>query len=130
MQDYHRAGVIIPAKVHPWPHELRVAEILASAGHVVEFLPRATIKTPDVLLDGVEFEIKSPVTNNANTIDHMIRRALRQAPNLIIDASRMRSARDSQVRNTLMNQARKARLLKRMLYITKSGQVIDIMSLI
>ena len=31
--------IIVPAGVRPWPHELRVAEVLAAAGHRVEFLP-------------------------------------------------------------------------------------------
>lgn len=130
MQKRRQGRVIIPAGTYPWPHELRVAEILSTSGYVVEFLPRSVIRTADVLVDGVEFEIKSPISHNANTIDHMIRKALRQAPNLVIDGARTRCIRDLQMRKILMSQARKAKLLKRMLYITKSGQVIDIMSLI
>lgn len=32
-------------------------------GHLVEFMPAAQIKSADILLDGVEYEIKSPITN-------------------------------------------------------------------
>lgn len=125
-----KGNISIPAGVHPWPHELRVAEILALAGHTVEFIPTSIMKTADILLDGVEFEIKSPITNKANTIDHMIRKAIRQSPNLIIDSSRMKDIREPQVRKLLINQARKAKQLKRIILVTKFGQIIDIMSLI
>lgn len=130
MKTENTGNVIIPSNTHPWAHELRVAKILASTGFVVEFLPTSSIKTADILLDGVEFEIKSPFTNKANTIDHMIRRAIRQSPNLIIDSSRMKNIREPQVKNLLINQARRAKQLKRLILVTKSGQIIDIMSLI
>lgn len=59
-----KSQIIIPAGTHPWPHELRVADILALAGHTVEFLSTGTQKTADILLDGIKYEIKSPFTNN------------------------------------------------------------------
>ena len=68
--------IIIPAGCHVWPHEMHVAEILAVTGHIVEFLPTAKVKTADILLDGVEFEIKSPESFNVNTLEHTIRKAL------------------------------------------------------
>ena len=58
-----KGKVVIPPDIYPWPHELRVARILAMEGHLVEFMPAAQIKSADILLDGVEYEIKSPITN-------------------------------------------------------------------
>ena len=56
--------ITLPSKgcseIRPWPHELRVANILALAGHAVEFLPKTNMKTADILLDDVAYEIKSP----------------------------------------------------------------------
>ena len=75
----------IPAGTQPWPHELRVANILASAGHDIEFLAVSAHKTADILLDGIEFEIKSPRTDKINSLEHLVKRALRQSPNIIID---------------------------------------------
>ena len=48
-----RGKVIVPANANPWPHEQRVAKILALAGHAVEFIPESNTKTADILLDGV-----------------------------------------------------------------------------
>lgn len=61
-----KGRVIIPAGRRPWPHELRVADILAMAGSVVEFIPESNTKTADIYLDGVEYEIKSPLTNKTD----------------------------------------------------------------
>lgn len=69
--------IIIPGDVSIWPHELRVAKILASVGFVVEFLPTRNHKTADVLVDGVEYEIKSPMTNKTDKLERVIKRALR-----------------------------------------------------
>lgn len=127
-----KAQIIIPAGLTPWPHELRVANILAMAGHVVEFLPPAKIKRADILLDGIEYEIKSPLTDKANTLEHMLKRALRQSPNLIIDSSRTngKKIRDDQIRKFLISKARQHKQIKRMLFITRNKQIIDIKAMV
>ena len=80
---------IVPVGMKPWSQEMRVAEILAMAGHNVRFLEESNLHTADILLDGVEFEIKSPKSANANSLEHLLKKALRQSPNIIIDTSRM-----------------------------------------
>lgn len=132
MTKQKKSQIIIPGGLTPWPHELRVANILALAGHTVEFLPTGTQKTADILLDGIEYEIKSPLTDKANTLEHMLKRALRQSPNLIIDSSRTngKKIRDDQIRKFLISKARRHKQIKRMLFITRKGQVIDIKAMV
>jgi len=122
--------IIIPEGLHPWPHELRVAEILALAGHTVEFIPTSIVKTADILLDGVEFEIKSPITDNPKKIIRNIKRALQQSLNIIIDSSRIKGMHDDNLRKLLVSRAKDQKMLKRLLLITKHDQIIDIMTLI
>ena len=122
--------IIIPANVHPWPHELRVAKILAKAGYTVEFLPTTNIKTPDILLNGIEFEIKSPITNNPKKIIRNVKRALLQSQNVIVDASRIKGMRDDAIYKLLLNRAKDQKSLKRLMVITKQNQIIDIATLI
>lgn len=124
--------VIIPGGVQPWPHEERVAKILAAKGYKVEFLAKSTIKTADILLDGVEFEIKSPKTDKANSLEHVLRRALRQSSNIIIDSARINEKRitDNQVQNFLISKARRHKQIKRLLFITKKGKIVDVKALI
>ena len=99
---------------------------LALAGHRVEFLPESIHKTPDIRLDGIEFEIKSPKSFNANSFEHTLKRGARQSPNLIIDSSRMRGVRDDKIRVFLVNHVRKQKQIKRLLLITKRSQIVDI----
>lgn len=131
-QIAQKAKIIIPAGLNPWSHELRVANILSLAGYTVEFLPTRSTKTADILLNGIEYEIKSPLTDKANTLEHILKRTLKQSPNLIIDSSRTngKKIRDDQIRKFLVSKARQHKQIKRMIFITRKGQIIDIKALI
>ncbi len=132
MKKTGKGRIEIPIGMRPWPHEMRVAEILASKGHRVEFLLKGRVKTADILLDGVEFEIKSPRTDKANSLEHVLRRALHQSSNIIIDSSRMDVKRisDKQVYRFLINKTRQQRQIKRLLFVMKKGEVVDIKKLV
>lgn len=126
-----RGKIVIPAGVSPWPHEIRVAKILAAAGYTVEFIPERNIGSADMYLDGVEFEIKSPKTNNTNTIEHRIKDAVRnQSHNLIIDSSRIKNMTDYNFQTWLVNRCMVQPQIKKMLFVNKRGKIIDIKALI
>lgn len=126
-----KAGVFTPDGRKVWAHEQRVAEILAHAGHYVEFLLEGTIKTPDIQVDHTtEYEIKSPENARNITIERAIKKALKQCQNIIIDASRMKGARDDRVQTFLIFQVKTRKQIKKMIFITKKGEIIDITSLI
>ena len=122
-------GVYIAPGRNPWPHELRTAKILALAGHYVEFLPEGNLHSPDIRLDGVEYEIKSPETEKTSSLEQSIRTALKQCSNIIIDSSRMKM-HDNRVRGFLVKKCREQKQIKKMLFITKRGEIIDIFGLV
>ena len=123
MRDSDKRGkVIIPAGRRPWSHELRVANILAMAGHCVEFLNESNSKSADVLLDGVVFEIKSPITNKPDKLERNIKRGLKQSKNIIFDSSRIRKMRDDNLRRFLINKAKTQKQIGKLIFITKRGQ--------
>lgn len=131
MRKNTKVGIFTPANRKVWNHERHVAEILARAGHYVEFLPESSMRTPDIKLDNVdEYEIKSPESSRAITIERAIKKALKQCNNLIIDASRMKNARDASVARFLIAQAKSRKQIKKMLFITKKGKIVDILKLI
>ena len=68
MKKPQTGKIIIPASANPWPHEKRVAKILAQAGYRVEFIPEGTIGTADIYLNKTIYEIKSPKSNNESGI--------------------------------------------------------------
>lgn len=130
MKNNKIGKIIIPAGVKPWPHELRTAEILAMAGYNVRFIRESNLHTADVLLNGIEFEIKSPKSANANSLEHLLKKALKQSSNIIIDTSRMKNSRDNNVKKFLISQAKSRKQIKKLIMVTKRGQIIDISSTI
>ncbi len=122
--------VVTPADANPWPHEQKVAKILALAGHYVEFIPESNIKTPDIYLDATMYEIKSPITNDPKKIIRNVKRALEKCPNVIIDSSRVKVLSDYIVQRTLKNKIKDLPKLKNLLFINKRGQIIDIIALV
>ncbi len=125
-----KGRVITPADANPWPHEQRVAKILALAGHSVEFIPEANLKTPDIYLDGTMHEIKSPITDNPKKIIRNVKRALEKCPNVIINSSRVKGLRDDAIQRTLKNKVKDLPGLKKLLFINKRGQIVDIIALV
>ena len=125
-----KSRIIIPAGRKLWPHELRVANILAMAGHNVEFLEESNLHSADILLDKIEYEIKSPVSSTANSLEHLLKKALKQSPNIVIDTSRMKNARDDNTRKFLISQIKSRRQIKKLIMITKQGRIIDIFALV
>ena len=119
-----KGRVVIPADANPWPHEVRVAKILALAGYSVEFIPEANLKTPDIYLDGTMYEIKSPITNNPKKIIRNVKRALEKCPNVIIDSSRVKGLRDDAIQRTLKNKTKDLSGLKKLIFINKRGQTV------
>ena len=118
--------IIIPTGRKPWPHELRVANILALAGHDVEFLSEGNIKTADILIDGIKFEIKSPFTNKPDKLERNIKRGLKQSRNIVFDSSRINNIRDDILKRFLVNKCKRQKQIGRLVLIAKSGEIIDI----
>ncbi len=84
---------IIPFGAHPEKHEIEIAKILNKYGKSVEFLVPANIKnirTPDIKMDGLFWEIKSPKGSSSRTIENNLRCALKQSKNIIIDLRRIK----------------------------------------
>lgn len=130
MEKKKKAGVFTAPGRKPWPHERRVADLLALAGHYVEFLPESHVHTADIKIDGVEYEIKSPKSATANSLEHSLKKALKQSSNLVIDSSRLKGVRDDKIRRFLVSQVRSRKQIKRMLFVTKTGKIIDIFGLL
>lgn len=129
-KDIKRGRVVTPADANPWPHEQRVAKVLALAGHYIEFIPETNLKTPDIYLDNTIYEIKSPITDNPKKIIRNVKRALEKSPNVIIDSSRVKGLKDEAIQRALKNKVKDLPGLRSLLFINKRGQIIDIIALI
>lgn len=125
-----RSGkIIIPADASIWPHELETARALARVGHSVEFMSRTEgnlVKSPDIVMDGIAWEMKAPKSSGERHLDRVLRRAPKQSPNIIIDALRMESARDAEVQKQLLKLSRKIKAVRRLLLVKTNRELVDI----
>lgn len=118
---------IIPFGVFPELHELETASVFLAHGFDVEFIaPSRTkgSKTPDVKIDGVLWEMKSPTGNGKNTVEKHLQRAGKQSKNIILD-SRRTKIEDAAIEKELHKQFHLARSIKRITLVTKAAKLID-----
>lgn len=128
-----KGTIRISTDVHVWAHELNTAKALADAGYTVIFLTNngeRYAKTPDVLIDGEKWEIKSPKTDKLSAVERNLKRATKQSGNIIIDSHRMRKIHDSSIQRLLVNKSKQQKTIKRLLFVNRKRQVIDINKLI
>lgn len=121
--------VVIPTGASVWPHELRCARTLAAAGHNIEFLTPIDgpgVKTPDLIMDNIRWEIKSPESSNPKSLQRVLRRAGAQSPNVIIDTTRATKLSDSAILRELKRLLPMTKSVRRLVVVTKNGNVIDI----
>lgn len=120
--------IIIPTNINPRPErfEIEAASIAAEyLGTDATFIVRETNRTPDCEIGGVEWEIKSPVGKSKHTIETQLKRASKQAANVIIDARRCK-LHIARIRNQLRYHGAIKKHILRILLITKVGEVEEI----
>lgn len=72
-------------------HEKEIAKIIAKeSGRNIQLVPRITfpqgIQTPDYLIDGMRYDLKTPIGNGKNTIYGMVKSKKKQSNNFVICA--------------------------------------------
>ncbi|TAH33838.1 hypothetical protein EYC58_00135 [Candidatus Saccharibacteria bacterium] len=125
--------IIIPHGVNVWHHELLTADALAGAGYTVEFLATDAIqhaKSPDVLIDGERWEMKSPKTDKLSAIERNLKKATKQSGNIIIDSHRMGKLRDTSIQKLLIQKYRQQKTIKKLFFVNRKRQVIDISTVV
>lgn len=125
----NQKNVHIANGTNAWPHELRCARILAAQGHEIEFLPCIEgdgLKTPDLIMDSVIWELKSPESSNIKSLQRILRRASHQSQNVIIDCARATKLSDDRIERELRSLLPHIKAIKRLLMVKKDGTLIDI----
>ena len=123
--------VIIPIGMKPQPadHEKGVAKILADHyGCDIIFLePRKgyKMKTPDIVMVGKEWEIKSPTGSSPQSIEQQFRKAKRQSRSIIIDTSRSHLD-DKTMLQKVISEVRRRRRIKQVILVDKKDKVLEI----
>jgi len=123
--------VIIPGN-HPnppEPHEVDVALLLSRHYQTtVEFLVPIDDymrKSADILMLGVEWEVKSPKGASKSTIGTQFRRASMQAANIVLDTRRTKLKYD-RIEKQVIIEAKQRTSLNKVILINKSGEIVEI----
>lgn len=101
MYKKEEGRLVVPSAVYPETHELATAEYLVSLGKRVTFIaPVRTkgIRTPDIFMDGVYWEMKSPVKGGRWAVEVILRKAIHKSGNIILDVCRIGAGYDDAVR--------------------------------
>ena len=112
----------------PENHELETAKFFAELGKKIIFIKPINIKgnhTPDIIMDGVEWEIKSPTGNGKHTIVNNFRNAVSQSRYLIFDLRRIKLPEDNCI-SKLKLEFKARSYLKKLLIIKKDNTLIQI----
>ena len=112
----------------PEPHEYQTAEFFSELGKDIVFIKPSDIKdthTPDFMMDGVAWEVKSPMGNSKHTIENNFRNAVIQSRYIIFDLRRTKLT-DSQCLSQLRREFSARPYLKRLLIITHEGTLIEL----
>lgn len=120
--------VILPTHLKPSParYELTAAQLLAEYFKTdVEFISRSNHKTPDFIIDGVKWELKSPTGTGKRNIERQLQTGIKQSKNIVFDARRSK-IHIARIKNVLNYQFRLAKSIKRIVLIDKNKNVIEL----
>jgi len=123
--------VIIPVghPKPPEPHEEDAAKILARHYQTtVEFLIPVDDykrKSADIVMLGVQWEIKTPKGDSKYTIQKQFRRASKQAKNIIIDTRRTK-LKYTNIENQALFEWRKRPVISKIILIDKFEKVVEL----
>ena len=123
--------VVLPADspMPPEPHEVEVAWILARHHNtVVEFLRPMEgyrLKTADLVMNGVIWELKSPTGKGRTTVPNQFKRGTKQSKHIVFDARRVQLD-EASVLAQVRREAQMRRSVKAVIFIGKTGIVIEI----
>ena len=123
--------ITIPGKLDLWDHEMFIAKALARAGHEVVFNPRDDVNhCADAYIDGVLFEFKSPKGKSIACVERNLKRGTHQSENLVLTSCRIHRVQDRSIQSCLAERLRRKHGIKRIIFVNRLGEAIDINKLI
>ena len=116
-----KKGKITPNGVSLEKHENEVVVFFTELGYDVELIPPSNSpksRTPDFMMGGVAWEMKSPQGKSKISLEHIFKKATRQSENIIIDLSHSKlkeevSIKEIEKRFSQTNSCRKLKIITR-----------------
>lgn len=122
-----KKGKLTQNGVHLQNHEYATVKLLLEQGYDIELIPPSQIKsyrTPDIMMDGVPWEMKAPEGNGKRTVQNTLQDAAGQSRNVIIDLRRCSMPEDIAAKR-FGTEFNKSRSFRRMKIITKNEEILD-----
>ena len=110
----------------PEKAEFETAKYLAEQGKNVVFIRPSSIPgqhSPDILMDGVDWEIKCPEGDSKRTIENNMRKALLQSHNVIFDLRHIRYPESKSIPK-LEKEFKLNSNLRKLYIIKKNGELL------
>ena len=117
--------------LRPTEQEREVAAILSGKyGKNVQFVPQImypqSIQTPDYLIDGERFDLKSPTGKSKNLLYNLVSKKREQAPNFVFDVTDCPLANDEIRRQVRMLYfSRHVRFIEKIVLI-RDGEILEV----
>lgn len=110
----------------PEKHELETARYFAELGKDITFIRPSSIPNqhrPDIIMDGLEWEMKSPTGSGKRNIEYNFRKAIIQSKNIIFDLRNIKIP-EQQCIVQLEKEFSARPYLNKLHIITKSGELL------
>jgi len=123
-----RRGKITPNGVSLEKHENDTIVFFTELGFDIELVPPSKTrgsKKADFIMDELEWEMKSPQSNGARTIEHAVRSASKQSENIIIDLRRSKLDTERAMTQIRFHTSKRTNI-KKLIVITKNGTKLDV----
>lgn len=123
-----KQGKITPNGVILKTHESATVVLITAQGFNVELIPKSNVQgvhTPDIIVNGIRWEIKSPIGEGKFLMANTIQKAVKQSRNIIIDLRRTKRHQDKCLRE-LEKEFQKSKSVLRLKIITKDSKIIDL----
>ena len=123
-----KSGKITPNGVILQDHEYSTILLLTEFGYDIELLPASTIegtRTPDILMNGVRWEIKSPIGKGKWVIKNIMQKASHQSENLVIDLRRLTQFPQDKYINEVKQRFALSKRFKRLIIAVKGNKLLD-----
>ena len=120
-------GSIIPNGVVLEAHESATIVYFTELGYDIELIPRSNmqgIHKPDIIMDGFEWEIKSPKGSGKWLMKNTLQKAKEQSENVIIDLRRVKLKQEKCIAD-LKREFNYSKRIKRIKVILKNGQLLE-----
>jgi len=120
-------GRITPNGVVLETHENATVVFMTEQGFDVELIPPSQLKgerTPDIRMNGLEWEMKAPIGKSANTIKRAFKSAIRQSSNIIFDLRNSQLSDEVNI-GKLDKEFSDIKKVRRLLIITKAHGLIE-----